>query len=52
MEPQNRRLGPDTWFYAKRCLLAIIESLSKHLIVIRDKVIEDIDKFLVQCECE
>lgn len=29
----------------------VSESLSKHLIVIRDKVIEDIDKFLVQCEC-
>lgn len=62
MEPQNRRLGTDTWYYAKRCLLAVtghlfflflmkvLESLSTHLIVIRDKVIEDMDKFLVQCE--
>lgn len=27
LEPQNRRLGPDTWFYAKRCLLAILGNL-------------------------
>lgn len=24
MEPQERRLGTDTWYYAKRCLLATI----------------------------
>ncbi|PAV84053.1 hypothetical protein WR25_10204 isoform A [Diploscapter pachys] len=50
MEPQERRLGTDTWYYAKRCLLATIESMAKHLIVIRDSVVHEIISFLEKCE--
>ncbi|CAI4225202.1 unnamed protein product [Auanema sp. JU1783] len=50
MEPQERRLGTDTWYYAKRCILALIEAMSKHLIVIRESVLNDCINFLEQCE--
>ncbi|WKX90958.1 hypothetical protein Q1695_009643 [Nippostrongylus brasiliensis] len=46
MEPQERKLGTDTWYYAKRCLLATIETMSKHLVVIRDSVVHECLKFL------
>ncbi|EYC29619.1 hypothetical protein Aduo_001846 [Ancylostoma duodenale] len=50
MEPQERKLGTDTWYYAKRCLLATIETMSKHLVVIRDSVVHECLKFLDRCE--
>jgi len=25
LEPYNKKLGTDTWYYAKRCLCALIE---------------------------
>lgn len=28
--PIEKKLNTDTWFYAKRCFLAVIEHLSKH----------------------
>jgi len=30
LEPFQKKLGTDTWFYAKRCLMSLIETLSKH----------------------
>jgi hypothetical protein len=27
------QLGADTWFYAKRCFLALLETLAKHMCV-------------------
>ncbi len=30
LEPYNRKLGMDTWYYAKRCFLALIEGLVWH----------------------
>uniref|UniRef100_A0A1I7XI89 Tetratricopeptide repeat protein 30 n=1 Tax=Heterorhabditis bacteriophora TaxID=37862 RepID=A0A1I7XI89_HETBA len=50
MEPQERKLGTDTWYYAKRCLLATIETMAKHLVVIRDSVIHECISFLEKCE--
>ncbi|XGW22964.1 hypothetical protein V3C99_005308, partial [Haemonchus contortus] len=50
MEPQERKLGTDTWYYAKRCLLATIETMSKHLVVIRDSVVHECLQFLSRCE--
>ena len=29
LEPYNKKLGTDTWFYAKRCFLSLIENLAK-----------------------
>lgn len=35
LEPMARKLETDTWFYAKRCLLALAEILAKHMLVIK-----------------
>ncbi|GBP43823.1 Tetratricopeptide repeat protein 30A [Eumeta japonica] len=50
LEPFNKRLGTDTWFYAKRCFLTFLENLAKHLIVVKDSTIKDCLTFLEGCE--
>lgn len=32
MEPESKKLEPDTWFYAKTCFLALFEGVAKHMI--------------------
>ena len=32
MEPESKKLETDTWFYAKRCFLALLEGVAKHMI--------------------
>ncbi|XP_069689737.1 intraflagellar transport protein 70A isoform X2 [Periplaneta americana] len=50
LEPYNKKLGTDTWFYAKRCFLSLIENLAKHMIVARDSVFQECIQFLEHCE--
>ncbi|XP_021934386.1 tetratricopeptide repeat protein 30A isoform X2 [Zootermopsis nevadensis] len=50
LEPYNKKLGTDTWFYAKRCFLSLIENLAKHMIVTRDSVFQECVQFLEHCE--
>lgn len=50
LEPFQKKLGTDTWFYAKRCFLSLIENLSKHMIMLRDQVLIECMQFLEQCE--
>lgn len=50
LEPYNKKLGTDTWFYAKRCFLALIETLSKHMIVLKDQSFNEILNFLDAAE--
>lgn len=50
MEPYPKKLGTDTWFYAKRCFLSLIENMAKQLIMVRDSVINECVQFLEQCE--
>ncbi|CAH8502550.1 unnamed protein product [Schistosoma rodhaini] len=50
LEPYHKKLGPDTWYYAKRCFLSLIENMAKHMILIRDAVLIDCIQFLEQCE--
>uniref|UniRef100_A0A0N5A5D7 Tetratricopeptide repeat protein 30 n=1 Tax=Parastrongyloides trichosuri TaxID=131310 RepID=A0A0N5A5D7_PARTI len=50
MEPCEKKLGVDTWYYCKRCIISMIENLSKHMIAIRDVVLRDCISFLEQCE--
>ena len=40
LEPYNKKLGTDTWFYAKRCFLSLVENLSRHMISVRDTVVQ------------
>ena len=44
--PFNKKLGTDTWFYAKRCLLSLMETLSKHMLVLPDASFNEILNFL------
>ncbi|KAF5398051.1 Tetratricopeptide repeat protein 30, partial [Paragonimus heterotremus] len=50
LEPYQKKLGRDTWYYAKRCFLSLIENLSKHMILVRDSVLLDCIQFLEHCE--
>ena len=46
LEPYQKKLGTDTWFYAKRCLMSLIETLSKHMLVLPDSSFNEILNFL------
>ncbi|XP_063306735.1 intraflagellar transport protein 70A [Pelobates fuscus] len=50
LEPYNKKLGTDTWYYAKRCFLSLLENMSKHMIMLRDNVIYECIQFLEHCE--
>ncbi|KAL3319001.1 Tetratricopeptide repeat protein 30A [Cichlidogyrus casuarinus] len=50
LEPHQKKLGPDTWFYTKRCFLSLIENLARQMILICDSVMNDCIHFLEQCE--
>uniref|UniRef100_A0A1B6E2P5 Tetratricopeptide repeat protein 30 n=1 Tax=Clastoptera arizonana TaxID=38151 RepID=A0A1B6E2P5_9HEMI len=50
LEPYNKKLGTDTWFYAKRCILSLLENMSKHIIVAKDNFCQECLHFLEQCE--
>uniref|UniRef100_A0A8B9JVS1 Tetratricopeptide repeat protein 30 n=1 Tax=Astyanax mexicanus TaxID=7994 RepID=A0A8B9JVS1_ASTMX len=43
-------LGTDTWFYIKRCFLSLLENMAKHMIMLRDTVVQDCVQFLENCE--
>ncbi|CAD7958369.1 unnamed protein product [Amoebophrya sp. A120] len=45
LDPLERKLGVDTWYYAKRCFLALGETLSKNMILLKDEAFEDILTF-------
>uniref|UniRef100_A0A7S4NHA7 Cohesin loading complex subunit SCC4 homolog n=1 Tax=Guillardia theta TaxID=55529 RepID=A0A7S4NHA7_GUITH len=50
LDPLSRKLQADTWFYAKRCLLALIETLAKHMITLKDSSFTEILDFLKGAE--
>ncbi|OTF69813.1 tetratricopeptide repeat protein 30A-like protein [Euroglyphus maynei] len=50
LDPYPKKLGTDTWFYAKRCFLAMLENLAKQVIVIKDSVLQECLTFLSMCE--
>ncbi|KAM8966312.1 intraflagellar transport protein 70A isoform 2-T2 [Pelodytes ibericus] len=50
LEPYNKKLGTDTWYYAKRCFLSLLENMSKHMLMLRDAVINECIQFLEHCE--
>jgi tetratricopeptide repeat protein 30 len=45
LEPYERKIGVDTWYYAKRCFLALGESLGKNMILLKDEAFDDIVNF-------
>eukprot|EP00003_Mantamonas_plastica_P004635 TRINITY_DN1366_c0_g1_i5.p1 TRINITY_DN1366_c0_g1~~TRINITY_DN1366_c0_g1_i5.p1 ORF type:complete len:531 (+),score=213.64 TRINITY_DN1366_c0_g1_i5:114-1706(+) len=46
LEPYDEKLSKDTWMYAKRCFLGLIETLAKHMIMLKDNTFHEIIKFL------
>lgn len=35
LEPYDKKLGTDTWYYAKRCFLGLAENLAKHMLLLK-----------------
>ena len=35
LEPYEKKLGTDTWYYAKRCFLGLAETLAKHMLMLK-----------------
>merc|ERR1719198_700974 len=50
LEPYNKKLSTDTWFYAKRCFLALIDTLAKHMMMMRDAFFHELVTFLEAAE--
>ncbi len=50
LEPYHKKLETDTWFYAKRCFLSLIENLAKHMISLKDSSFTEIMGFLDEAE--
>jgi tetratricopeptide repeat protein 30 len=50
LEPYNKKLGTDTWYYAKRCFLSLFEQLTKQLVVLKDNTLQDCIQFFEHCE--
>ena len=46
LEPLKKKLGTDTWFYAKRCLLNLMEYSAKHMFIMPDSTYNEILNFL------
>jgi tetratricopeptide repeat protein 30 len=46
LEPYEKKLGTDTWFYAKRCFVGLAESLAKGIAHVKDTTLEDVLTFL------
>ena len=50
MEPFNKKLGTETWHYAKRCFVSLLETLSKQMLLLKDSVYQDCLAFFDACE--
>jgi tetratricopeptide repeat protein 30 len=50
LDPLSKKLEYDTWYHAKRCLLAVVEQLAKHSLVFNDEFYDKLLDFLVDVE--
>jgi tetratricopeptide repeat protein 30 len=50
LEPYQKKLGTDTWYYAKRCFLSLIENMAKHMLMMKDAFLHECIQFLESCE--
>merc|ERR1719263_2557105 len=46
LEPYDKKISTDTWYYAKRCFLALAENMAKHMLMLKDASIHEIVSFL------
>ena len=35
LDPYDKKLHMDTWYYAKRCFLALAENMAKHMLIVK-----------------
>uniref|UniRef100_A0A1I8HYC1 Tetratricopeptide repeat protein 30 n=2 Tax=Macrostomum lignano TaxID=282301 RepID=A0A1I8HYC1_9PLAT len=50
LEPFQRKISTETWYYAKRCFLSLLEKMAMRLVFMRDSCDEDCIQFLELCE--
>uniref|UniRef100_A0A8C4Q8B6 Tetratricopeptide repeat protein 30 n=1 Tax=Eptatretus burgeri TaxID=7764 RepID=A0A8C4Q8B6_EPTBU len=50
LEPYPKKLSADTWFYVKRCFLSLLANAARHVIALKDDLVEESLLFLTQCE--
>jgi tetratricopeptide repeat protein 30 len=50
LDPYDKKLHTDTWYYAKRCFLALAEGMSKHTLILRDQSLDEVLEFLDKAE--
>eukprot|EP01035_Chromulina_nebulosa_P019358 gene19358-25224_t len=50
LDPYDKKLHTDTWYYAKRCFLALSESLAKHMLILKDASMDEVLEFLDKAE--
>ena len=50
LQPYKDKIETDTWYYAKRCFLSLIEQLSKHTLMIKDSTLKEVFEFLAEAE--
>merc|ERR1711871_499409 len=50
LDPYDKKLHTDTWFYAKRCFLALAENMTKQMLVLKDSSVEEVLDFLDKAE--
>ncbi|KAF6203225.1 hypothetical protein GE061_003643 [Apolygus lucorum] len=50
LEPYNKKLSTETWYYTKRCVLSFVENLAKRMVFPTDAFFQDCLDFLDNCE--
>lgn len=50
LEPYHRKIMTDTWYYAKRCFLALAGALAKHMVTIKDSTFTEMLAFFDQAD--
>lgn len=50
LDPFEQKLGYDTWYYSKRCLLSMFEQVAKQILLVQDGVLMNCLAFLEMCE--
>ena len=50
LEPYEKKLETDTWFYVKRCFLSLAEGMSKHVVAVDDATVDEVFAFLDEAE--
>lgn len=50
LDPYDKKLHTDTWYYAKRCFLALAENMSKHMLILKDSSMDEIITFFEKAE--